>query len=314
MKKIVTLTLTITLAIAMILTLVACDDSDATPAPEPDAKAQAPTSEPAATPEPTLEQCQHEWLAADCENPETCSLCGETQGEPLGHEFEGGNFQEATICVLCGAEGEPVTPGAVSSRLRLDKVIGTAYQYDTLTCMEIIVYMGGEITLLTVEVASKWGNYEAPEGYEFIVAEFDAAFMNFLAYELGVDLIVGLLDYYSFDPSGELAKPEGVEAMWAILGPTVDLEVIKKEDRGVISGDGLINYYGEDIEFMLFTAIDYNWGRDGSSFDLTYAVQVPIGYDGIVIAFIDSQKLEDNEDGPAGDYIDRNTLLFRLRG
>lgn len=29
--------------------------------------------------------CRHEWEAASCEKPETCSLCGEIQGEALGH-------------------------------------------------------------------------------------------------------------------------------------------------------------------------------------------------------------------------------------
>ena len=28
---------------------------------------------------------QHQWVDADCEKPMTCSECGETQGEPLGH-------------------------------------------------------------------------------------------------------------------------------------------------------------------------------------------------------------------------------------
>lgn len=30
--------------------------------------------------------CSHEWEEATCTEPETCSLCGETQGEALGHE------------------------------------------------------------------------------------------------------------------------------------------------------------------------------------------------------------------------------------
>ena len=30
--------------------------------------------------------CKHEWKDADCENPKTCELCGETEGEALGHQ------------------------------------------------------------------------------------------------------------------------------------------------------------------------------------------------------------------------------------
>ena len=30
--------------------------------------------------------CKHEWKAATCTEPSTCTKCGETQGEPLGHD------------------------------------------------------------------------------------------------------------------------------------------------------------------------------------------------------------------------------------
>jgi DNA-directed RNA polymerase subunit RPC12/RpoP len=30
-------------------------------------------------------RCEHEWLDATCTTPKTCSLCGKTEGEALGH-------------------------------------------------------------------------------------------------------------------------------------------------------------------------------------------------------------------------------------
>ena len=40
--------------------------------------------------------CSHEWQDADCENPKTCTKCGETEGDIIGHIFCGGQ------CEICG--------------------------------------------------------------------------------------------------------------------------------------------------------------------------------------------------------------------
>ncbi len=43
----------------------------------------------------------HNWVAADCDTPKTCSVCGETEGEALGHNYVG----EETLAPTCGAAG-----------------------------------------------------------------------------------------------------------------------------------------------------------------------------------------------------------------
>ena len=40
--------------------------------------------------------CPHSWQAADCAYPEHCTVCGTTQGEALGHEYQG------NTCSRCG--------------------------------------------------------------------------------------------------------------------------------------------------------------------------------------------------------------------
>ena len=47
--------------------------------------------------------CQHQWVDADCDSPKTCSVCGETEGDALGHKYENG------ICTGCG-EADPDAP------------------------------------------------------------------------------------------------------------------------------------------------------------------------------------------------------------
>jgi len=43
----------------------------------------------------------HEFKAADCNNPEICSKCEKTQGEPLGHEWQDANCQKPKTCSVC---------------------------------------------------------------------------------------------------------------------------------------------------------------------------------------------------------------------
>ena len=47
------------------------------------------------------ERClEHTWVDADCDTPKTCSVCGETEGEALGHDFVNGK------CTRC-EEADP---------------------------------------------------------------------------------------------------------------------------------------------------------------------------------------------------------------
>ena len=58
----------------------------------------APTEKPteAPTQKPTDPPHTHSWKAATCEEPKTCTGCGETSGSAEGHNYSGG------ICIMCG--------------------------------------------------------------------------------------------------------------------------------------------------------------------------------------------------------------------
>ena len=49
-----------------------------------------------------VDLCDHIWVEATCSTPRTCSLCGATDGEALGHSYDNG------ACTRCG-RAEPVT-------------------------------------------------------------------------------------------------------------------------------------------------------------------------------------------------------------
>lgn len=45
--------------------------------------------------------CDHEWYAATCKAPKTCSLCGQTEGEALPHTWLDATCTTAKICTVC---------------------------------------------------------------------------------------------------------------------------------------------------------------------------------------------------------------------
>ena len=55
----------------------------------------------------TLLSCSHDWTNPGCVTPETCILCGETEGEALGHNMSDATCTEPATCTACGyTEGE----------------------------------------------------------------------------------------------------------------------------------------------------------------------------------------------------------------
>lgn len=56
-----------------------------------------------------VEECEHEWVDATCEEAKHCSKCGETEGEALPHTLMEATYHDAPTCTVCGAvEGEPL--------------------------------------------------------------------------------------------------------------------------------------------------------------------------------------------------------------
>ena len=51
--------------------------------------------------------CYHRWDTATCTTPKICSICGKTEGEPLGHQWIDATCTKPRTCGVCGkTEGE----------------------------------------------------------------------------------------------------------------------------------------------------------------------------------------------------------------
>lgn len=53
--------------------------------------------------ETTTKECDHNWKAATCTTPKTCTKCGKTEGSALGHSWKEATCTKAKTCTRCGA-------------------------------------------------------------------------------------------------------------------------------------------------------------------------------------------------------------------
>ncbi|MBR2860303.1 MAG: CotH kinase family protein [Clostridia bacterium] len=78
--------LSLLLAIITLMCFAGCQNAS-----EAESSTPTPTAAPTVTPTPHV----HTFSSATCSAPETCSECGETQGEPIAHNYVAG---ECTLC------------------------------------------------------------------------------------------------------------------------------------------------------------------------------------------------------------------------
>ena len=92
--------------------------------------------------------CHHEWVAATCTTPETCSKCGKTQGEALGHSWMDATCTAPKTCTVCGeTEGEAL--GHTESRW---KTYSTDFVHATVTSKKYCTVCDIELDTQTVSL------------------------------------------------------------------------------------------------------------------------------------------------------------------
>ena len=95
-----------------------------TTAPTTPNETPKPTTPAPTTPAPTA--CSHSWKAATCTAPKTCTKCGATEGNALGHNYENG------ACKVCNEEDTRV-PFSDNVWL-MDSLSGTQLNRISLDC------------------------------------------------------------------------------------------------------------------------------------------------------------------------------------
>ena len=84
--------------------------------------------------------CPHDWILATCTNPKTCSICGQTEGEPLGHTWEEATKYTPKTCSTCGQKEGNLLPFN-ESRINVHCFIGSSVKTNEFELIGISFYL-----------------------------------------------------------------------------------------------------------------------------------------------------------------------------
>lgn len=183
--------------------------------------------------------CKHDWDAATCTEPKTCSLCHKTEGAANGHEWNAATCNDPKKCIICGkTQGdalghnwEPATCLVPEQCTRCHETQGAALDHNWAEA--------------TTEAPKTCTNCQATEGTKLVIdprfttastKDFhgtwscDIVFTGEMLGELMEDTTIDLDDtpvtvYYEFTNKGELIGTVVVHDQIAFI------ETIKKVSR-----------------------------------------------------------------------------------
>ncbi len=294
----------IILMVALLTLLSACGQASSisTPIDEKNESAQEESVDVANTEEVVEEEIEeespcekngHTWIEATCIEPKTCSVCGETEGEPLGHEWMENtpNYQQAKTCAVCGeTEGEPLEAAlAGTDFVEADK----EYDFEVMCTRDHSKTTVEKVTFANYKVFDSDETHDAKEGYEWKSVDiiYNAGDDNSVSYGCHTAYCVG--EYYQDNDIGE-------------------------------DGSFTVSFNGEDYDGCLMECTDktrdgvtdnsykdkYGWsGKYVFEGNTNYTFLVPKGFDGMTVFLLDfNEYLEKNEDIDACDH----RIYFRL--
>lgn len=310
--------MTLLLSFCLVSALTACSGNAPAQEPSGSERSAAEASAQEKAEEAEEDPCKdgHTWTDATCTKPRTCSVCGKTEGEPLGHEWQEGtpNFQQAKTCTRCKeTEGDPLKAEFEKKGIAVETEWDKEYIF-TMPC-----YQDESKTtdcklsfsnLKRVPSDDDLGLKEA-DGYEWLIFDANEKFDDENAIDYGfAGYAEGAMDYYDAYNVGN--------------GDLGDMYEPGKTDIDSLSSF-TVNYNGTDYpDCKLLWG---NYREDGGWNEETMTcintrpiyIRVPVGYDGIVLSHwvIGSEKDKEHEakkdENPfLIDYMDDKCPNFRI--
>ncbi len=201
----------------------------------------------------------HNWQAADCISAKICTVCSATEGEALGHDWQPANYQTPAICKACSiTEGTCLEPGFAEHNVEVITV-QLGVQYDYLAAC----YVQGYTTLGKVS----WDDYQifdgdeahpAMEGYQWHSVTLQITFSDRNALKYGFVVNTALDDYYWYATQ----TGDGYNDQFSVFyqGKQYD-QCLRANGQGSVS----------------------EWVDNTCVYTATFAWRVPVDYDGHLI-------------------------------
>ena len=226
----------------------------------------------------------HSWTEATCSAPKTCIRCAATEGLPLEHLWEGeATLHTAPICSVCGAQGQPLPGYFVQNGLAPNTRPGQEADYITSTLVRPDLDTTGSFLASGVLIFESDETHRAKEGFQWRSVDISISFSDSRSALYSSKVTFARADYYQ----------------------DRELKPAKKQEQFTVT------YNGKNYKCQAFYEnAGFHYTDTGTVFQVSCYVQVPVGYDGVVLAFphgsIDISGMHLHE------VEDQNMLLFRL--
>lgn len=226
----------------------------------------------------------HTWQEASCTAPKTCSVCAATEGQPLEHNWEGeATLFTAPLCAVCGTAGEPLPGYFAQNGLVPNVQPKQIIDYNTNTYVRPDLDTTGAFLSSSLRIFDSDETHRAKKGYEWRSADIFITFSDNRSGLYGANVVCTLADYYQ----------------------DRELKQAVKQDRFAVT------YLDKEYRCLaLYENAGFIFRDNSNIFQMTVYVQVPVGYDGVVLAF------HHGSIDPNGRHLheleDENRLLLRL--
>ena len=268
---------------------------------------------------------QHTWVEATCTEPKTCSECGETEGEALGHQFSEATYWEAPTCSVCGAvEGEPLTPALEAQGFTatdIEDVEEPSISMDSDNHLAVSgisialpceykgeeVYMSiGHLRRIDHSVVESDETHPAKDGYEWHIAHLEG-------FQYGT--------FYMLDENGNRQRmfPDGIRLQCAGLD-YYSGELIPDGSTFSVVWDGkeypecrfaCLTTENSDDSISVDTDNGTIYISDGVKTNFAVSYLVPVGYDGALIGIYSADLDLSQFDSPL-DASGEDTAFVRF--
>ena len=240
----------------------------------------------------------HTWVEATCTEPKHCSVCGQTDGQALPHTWAEANYQEPRTCTVCEkTEGTTLPASFEVHGLTINVKEGVTYDYKTACRQDYSRATVGHAAFSDYRIAQEDAalGLEKKDGYEWRMVHVSILFDDANARKDGMTIGSCFENYYDIEGWDESAGDEEYD-----------------EATGSEYSYYTVNDHGVEKEVCVIERSDFSgWVNRTNTWDADVYVNVPVGYDGVVLGLYNRQHTW--EDGMyIYDLADEDTLFFRM--
>ena len=252
----------------------------------------------------------HTWVEATCTEPKTCSVCGATEGEALGHDWSENtpNYHQPKTCSRCNeTEGDPLEAEFAKKGLAVETEWDKEFTITTPCYNDESKTTNGKYRFSNFRIAASDDalGLEAAQGYEWLIFDLICRYDDENVRKYGFTGVFNAgMDYYD-------TYNVGNSDLGTMFEPgKTDLETV---DRFTL------NWNVKDYPECIFLWGEYTdgWNAEGTVCisQHTIYIRIPTGYDGMVVSMIPNgsdvlDKLDAGE--MVIDSLDDECVNFRV--